>query len=470
MATDVIKFVDSIAASPTVRLDINDGATWRTTRFDAPPPRLRRASSQNAMRDGIFVSSSQYDARVLTLELTLVHTSEDAKATEIQKLARELDRDTNFLMYQPTGATKPVFFRLYRSDMSQLEQFTGLPSSLGKPTIELLAEPFAYGLLETIGPVTVAYDPAGTNGCYFDATGVIGDVEALPAISWPQAASGSQYVYGVRRRGTPSAMPFLLQAESMTASTDTSVQANSANYSGAGSNWMKCTFATSSALITRLSLTDYPSTDIVDARGRYRVYARVSFDGASAVNTTTLQLWSPTGSGLTGSAFALGPTATVPGPVAGVNYAIVYLGLVQIPLAADPVVKQDGTTLAVDGVGLQLRASLTGTGNLGVDYLLFMPADDRMGIVTEGTGVASSDTVVDANANIVWTRTSGGAVASVDTQSAMVGGFPALTPNVTNRICFRPIPTVSTTAYISTTVDVTVTYHPRYLLVRPSTT
>ena len=242
MSTDVIKFVDSIASSVTVRLDINDGTTWRTGRFEAPPPRLRRATSQNAMRDGINVSSSQYDARTLTIGLTLVHTSEDAKATEIQKLARELDRDVNFLMYQPVGATKPVFFRLFRSDMSQLEQFTGTPSSLAKPTIELLAEPFALGLLETLGPYTVAYDPAGTNGCYFDVTGVIGDVEALPSISWPQAAAASSFVYGLRRRGTPSAMPFLLQAESMTAGTDTSVQAHSANYSGAATvefqGWM----------------------------------------------------------------------------------------------------------------------------------------------------------------------------------------------------------------------------------------
>jgi hypothetical protein len=398
--------------------------------------------------------------------ITTGGSAQDDNATELQKLARELDRADNFLMYQPTGATKPVFFRLFRSDMSQIENITG-SKAFRRPTIELLAEPFALGLLETLGPYTVAYDPAAAGGCYFDATGVIGDVEALPSISWPQAATASQFVYGIRRRGTPSAMPFLLQAETMTAGTDTSVQANSANYSGAGSNWMKCTFGTSSALITRLSIADYPSTDIVDARGRYRVYARVSFDGASALNTTTLQLWSPTGSGLTGSAFALGPTATVPGPVAGVNYAIVYLGLVQIPLAADPVVKQDGTALAVDGVGLQLRASLTGTGNLGVDYLLFMPADDRMGIVSEGTGVAGSDTVVESNASTVWTRTSGGAVASVDYQSALVGGFPALSPNVTNRICFRPLPTTSTTPNISPTVAVTVAYHPCYLFVRP---
>lgn len=465
---DLVRFVDSIAASPTVRLDLNDEVSWWVKSFAAPPPRLRRAVSQNAMRDGINVSSSQYDARVVTLELDLKTTTQDLNATEIQKLARELDRADNFLMYQPTGASKPVFFRLYRSDLSQIESLTG-SNAFRRPTIELLAEPFALGLLETLGPFTVAYDPAAANGCYFDCTGVIGDVDALPSISWPQAAAASSFVYGVRRRGTPSAMPFLLQAETMTAGTDTSVQANSANYSGAGSNWMKCTFATSSALVTRVSTTDFPSTDIVDARGQYRVYGRFSFDG-SAVSSATVQLWSPTGSGLLGSAFALGAAVSIPGPLAGTNYAVIYLGLVQIPLGADPVAKQDGTSLTVDGVGLQVRCGLSGSGNLGIDYLLFMPADDRMGIVSEGTGVAGADTVLDANANAIWTRTSGGAVASVDAQSAMVGGFPALTPNVTNRVTFRPLPTTSTSPYISTTVAVTVTYHPRYLFVRPSAT
>ena len=453
MAT-LVKFVDSIAASPTTRLDLNDGTTWTVTALDPGMPRLRRAASANAMTHGIFVSSSTYDARRLTITLVLNAGTADGNGTEVQKLARELDRTDNFLMYQDNAFTKPVFFRTYRSDFSQLQRFIGSTAYQG--TVEILAEPFALGLLETLGPFTVNYDPAASNGLYFDATGVIGDVEAQPRVSWPTGASGSTFTFSLRRRGTPSATPFLLQAEAMTLGGDSSISTESNASGGASNNAVNLGTITSS-LVQRVSMADYPSSDTVDARGRYRVLARFKHNNATP---TTYQLKL----GYT-STDNVNPTVTF---TATGNAWVSFkdLGYINIPFGADPVASDDGTTLAADGVPLSLRvASTSGSPSCALDYLLFIPADDRLGIVAEGYSSAGGDTVVDGN-GLVWARTSGGAVQTPDNPSAMTGGTIALAPNVTNRVF--AIPSYAATATITGTVAVTLKYHPRYLFVRPS--
>ncbi|GGO86601.1 hypothetical protein GCM10011584_09310 [Nocardioides phosphati] len=162
---DLVRFVDSIVASPTVRLDLNGEATngWYVRSFSAPAPRLRRSMSSNAMRDGISVGSSSYDARTLTIELECIKNDQDSAATELQKLARELDRESNLIMYRPDGASKPVFFKTFRSDLAQIDDVIA-QKAMRRFTIELLAEPFALGLPEALPKVTVSNDPALGSG------------------------------------------------------------------------------------------------------------------------------------------------------------------------------------------------------------------------------------------------------------------------------------------------------------------
>ena len=53
MANDVVRFVDSIAASPTTRLDLNDGTTFTlNAAVLADPPKIHGSISSNAMTDG----------------------------------------------------------------------------------------------------------------------------------------------------------------------------------------------------------------------------------------------------------------------------------------------------------------------------------------------------------------------------------------------------------------------------------
>lgn len=149
----LLQFVDTIASSPTVRLSLNDGVVWKLvadgTRFTPPP--LRRAFAQTLLRDGAHIPADAYDNRVIQLRLALLNSTADAQATQIQTLCRELNRPTNVLKWQPAGATHPVFFRTFRSDIGQIDRILHPSRQQDIIDLELLAEPFAYGLKETLG-------------------------------------------------------------------------------------------------------------------------------------------------------------------------------------------------------------------------------------------------------------------------------------------------------------------------------
>ena len=469
MPVDTIQFVDSIASSPTVRLDINDGTTWNCNTFDPGLPRLRRAMSQNAMRDGGNVSSSTYDMRTLRLTLALVHTSEDNAATEVQKLARELDRTDNFIRYQPTGATKPVFFRTFRSDVSQLEHLTGAAKAFKKPSIEILAEPFALGLRETLGPFTVNNDPAaGSNGLFFDVTGVIGDI-AAPAILQANHSSGTLERYGylaVRQHGTPSSLTFFLQAESASLLTDTTNPGGGpdAVMSGAGvNNFVRTSFATAT-MTNRFTATI--SAKSVEARGRYRILvaARRS-DNTSAMSMRV----SSTGSGTPGSTVTL-PLVT--------NRIIVDLGLFDArALAPDRV--GYGADVATNKLVVTVQAArASGTGTLDFDYIAAIPADESMllwDVTTDSLGsfvfdgVSQSVCVYETGVD-PFTAGPYMSALSVATPFAVSGGFPSLEPNQTNRFYMVTIEETNTNHVKGDSNVVSVHYWPRYLFVRPSAT
>jgi len=474
MGFDVIQFVDSIASSPTVRLDINDGSTWRTTSFAAPPPRLRRAMSSNAMRDGINVSSSQYDARTITLGLTLVHTTEDNKATELQKLARELDRETNFLRYQPTGATKPVFFRLYRSDMSQLEQFTGTPSAIAKPTIELLAEPFFLGLRETLGPFTVNNDPAaGSNGHYFDVTGVIGDV-AVPFIFVNTGTHNGNGTIALRQHGTPSDMAswMMAQAESCTLGTDTTNPGGGpdAAMSGTGTNnFVRTSFATAATMTTRitktLTLSDAAGLAL---RGKYRLLAVVR----RSDNTSVMTAQGSIGTTLYTN---VGPIVTIP---LTTSRQLVDLGAI---VAGAPI-ERVGRYGAVEIPSLNFLASIaaarsSGAGTLDFDYFILLPADESY-LTFDGLFNTTAEMVVDGTLESAY-QTEDGIDPFLATSSAITwwfsvtGGFPSLVPNQTNRVFYVIGAHTAGPGNVINKADVatvSVHYWPRYVFVRPSAT
>lgn len=458
------KFVATIAASPTVRLDVNDGALWRlqaTSALDPPLPKRARVST--LLVDGATYPASAYEDRTLELQWVLRGATTNAVATQVQLLARELDRDSNILQYQVDGMTHPVYFRTRRLGMNQIGIIgDGTRVEVGAT---VPAEPFAYGLPQTLASVVVANNPAAaTNPMHFDVSDVLGDVETPLVLRINHAdvveTWGKQSVFAVRRRGTPSATPFFLQAESMTQGTNTTVQANDSAMSGAGSNFSRCTFTTAT-MATRLSTSAHPSSASVDARGRYRVYLRYRKGTSGDVFNVRLQ-WGESNQPVTNKTMEL---------PAGVSRRYVDLGDVQIPMGVDAVTDLTGAPRSALGIYLAIQAEReSGSGNLDFDVILLVPADDRLCPVAWSAVSGPTYAWLDGVADTAY-ATDGSGATSAAPQIIPLGGMPMVSPGVTNRIfVVQEVHPDAAQDAIGDTVTIVPSYLPRYLFVRgPST-
>lgn len=467
MAADLIQFVDSISSSPTVRLDLNDDDPWRCPGFSAPPPRLRRAMSQNAMMNGGFVSSSAYEMRTVSMVLDLRGT-QDVQATQIQLLARELDRADNYLKYQPVGMTKPVFFRVVRSSMTDVEDVES-QSPHRKVKVELLCEPFALGLRETLGPYTVNNDPSVSNGHYFDVSGVIGDVMA-PAVIHDTTGTRIRMNLAVRQHGTPSDMVFFKQAESCTLGTDTANPGGGPDAAMAGTgtnNYVTTSFATTAVMDTRLTwdLGADASTSAKKAAvaGDYNAYAVVRCSNTSSVFNVT---WFD-------SVNNSMDDVTVATPDHQNDRLLVHFGLVTFPAGQVGYDSDRGADAPV----ISIKAErVSGAGSLQWDYLLLLPADETTAILS-ASSENSVEFVIDGVRDRVSMLNNGGALftdpLAVQTNvPKLVGRFPSLIPGRTNRV-FVVTQSPGTNGQQpqiekGDSEALTLYYWPAYLYVRPS--
>jgi hypothetical protein len=216
-------------------------------------------------------------------------------------------------------------------------------------------------------------------------------------------------------------------------------------------NKVRISFGTNTS-ITPVRLSDtFPGngTSTVEARGEYRVYGRMAMTTGTDTITVKLGYGASSAAPIFNDAKVL-PTVTNPVGVA--------LGLVPVPTFSDPVTSGFSgvaTKAVLPFVGLY--ASRSGSGNLDVDCLMFIPADDQTLICK----FPSTDTTY----AIDGTTDAGGSVygftAALDeviTTSAAPqitggGGFPELIPGATNRIHFlRNVdPTGSADAITNTT-------------------
>lgn len=456
----IIQFVESPTGAPPVRLDINDAVTWFCQDFSAPPPRLRRNESSNSMRDGGIVGSASYENRTLTLELTLLNTStEDAAATELQKLWRELDRPVNWLKYQREGMTKPVFFRLFRSDASDFEELWTTPVARNI-TLELLAEPFALGLRETLGPFTVNNDPAaGSNPGYVDISGVVGDV-ATEAIYWNTSYNRAAALMSVRHGDFSDIRPSF-QAEAMTLGTDTTNPGGGpdAAMSGTGvNNFVRTSFSTTAAMSSRLSGSVY-STPFSGQSGTWVIYGAVRRSDATSVMRVGLGPFT----GTAPSEFTTLPQST--------SRQLVRLGRFSTEGGGN----YQARSLTNPNVRIYAER-VSGTGTLDWDCLFLIPADSAMleGRSATTTGNASGNDVFDGIADRTFAISSGGSPVILATELAPIssaGRIPQLMPNVTSRLFFLTSSQWDATGLRvhskTESNSLTIYYWPRYLHVRP---
>lgn len=470
---DLIRFVDSISATPTTRLDLNDESSWWVKSFTAAPPRLRRSTASNAMRDGITVGSASYDSRTLTIELECRKSTQDAGATEIQKLWRELDRANNWIQYQPQGASKPVFFRTYRSDTSGLADIAA-QAAMRTITIEVLAEPFALGLKESLGPYTISSNPAAaSNPGYVDLPSILGDV-AAPLVYWDSASGGSAYMSRlvVAHAGGSEVASVItaLQAESLQVGIDTTNPGGGpdAAMSGTGTNnYLRTSFATTSILnSTRVQTL----TAVAQPAGLYRILAAVRRSGT----TSTLQVRAVVGNASVASTGTIGSTITLP---ATTNRQLVDLGVFAWP---------DATPVGVTGLAGTSQAKIDfhagrtgGSDTLDWDAFLLVPAGGQQGTITTlltsaaATSPAGNRLVLDgANDQMFMTTSSSDPTTTAvpHVVASASGAAPSATPGLSNRLYVQSFDGTTPAAGVTTTTAVSLAYWPRYLLVRPVST
>jgi hypothetical protein len=462
-----LKFVASIAASPTVRLDLHNtqaliarqgNATWHVDKGRSfPPPPMRRASTSTMLLDGERPSQTSYGNRTLHIPLVLRAPTADAQATAIHNLVTELNRPNNILMWLPDKATSPVFFRTYRHSPDDLvDQLY----NYRQVTLDIPAEPFAYGPRVDLGAFTVNNDPAAAGGLFFDVSSVKGDVETPLIVRSPADkvydATLKTSLFASRRRGTPSSAPFLQQAEGCTLGTNASLPGNDAAMSGASSNYARITPGTTA---NSLRLTLPAPTSNTDLRGVYRLLARYRKSVSGDVWTCQAK-W---------AAATISNTAvTLP---SGTALRYVDLGMVQFPAGADPI--YDGysnTEIAVSGTTTEFWAGRTsGSGNLDIDFFLYMPADDTTCYVQwQSVNDSAQEAVLDGARKMVYLFDSSDRVYNLLPSPIPGAGFPMVAPGQTNRIFFvRDIGSTATTAdTIGASTALTVSYYPRYLYAR----
>lgn len=452
----LIQFVDSISDDPTIRLDLNDGLSWFCQSFKAPPPRLRRSESENSMRDGGVVGSSSYSNRTLELDLTLIEEGdEEWAADEMQKLWRELDRPANFIRYWPEGLEKPVFFRTFRSDVSELEELWTVPIARNI-SLEVLAEPFALGLPETLGGYDIPNDPANPAGCHVDIDEeIMGDVPAPAVIQLDHESSTFAKVYMGVRNDSLSPDVLFVQAESMSPFVDTSNPGGGpdAAMSGTGSNnFQRTSFATSSMQI-RLSATTNVS------RGTYRLLAGIRRSDSTSAITVQAEV------AVTGG--TVGPAVATP---LSTNRQLVDLGLFSFRLTnLRAAGYSSASTPASSPSTVFLKSSrASGTGTLDWDFLLYLPADVST-LVAQGP-LGPPGLVIDGVAEATYPTASGGNPLLGTTLPAgkawpTSGSFVYLVPNSSNR--WTLLHSRAAGHFVGDQVSLRAYYWPRYLFVRP---
>lgn len=459
----VLKLVDSIQASPTTRLDLNDRTVWGmdpATSFGIPP--LRRSVSSTLLRDGEYVGASAYGNRELNLVLNLFSVG-DAAATQVQTLQRELDRPMNLLQYTPGGVTNPVFFRTFRTSPDNVQWDV----TRKKVTVTVLAEPFALGLREDLAAITVRNDPTLTNGLFCDLTGIKGDVETPLFIEYADGGAGlarSGFAVGVRAGASPYPNRFQ-QAESMSVLNDTSVVAD-ATFSGGSKT--RTTFATVPTFGGRLTSNLPNLTDPAGAEnwGVYRIFARVAQTVAGDVITMA-----------TRTAGTYNRAVTIKSQT---QPQLVDLGTLDSTLGVSTV---GGYAVAdyriEDQAILVIGASRTsGTGSLDIDYVAFVPADECFGAWKAFTDVVNTTDlgVIDGpnDATYIATTLTGGTPGrGAINSSSIQGRLPRVMPGSNRLVIVESTKgqTPPTSNLLTTSISMTIRYWPRYVNVaRPLST
>jgi hypothetical protein len=497
----LVKYVDSPAATAVVRYDFNDQKPFpetnpikKVTAFDPGVPTLE--GDPDAV-------GQQWGLRSPSITHTIKGTKAQAMAA-LTLLSREQLRRTNWLLFQPSAGTQPVWFKTYRTSYQPviLEQVWVRPDGGGqvpladtwKITVPLVTDAFAYGARQNINTAQVVQGPTDLTGPPRTAMRIVlpsikGDAPApLRIVVTPTASTGGPnnqtWLLGVVQGSASMTDPIkeIGTGDGLTAGTGTAAGSADATFFN-GSLRVVTIGAATPNLLSRLSgnLVGVPP-------GRYKVLLRCEADGSSGVaRTYVFQL------GM-GAVYKYGTSVTVTanarlttGSPVDAFKGWVDLGDFQFP--ADVAVPSDLAITAaspVTAVDLKIGTADGSAGTVRLDALKLIPIQgttvERATMLYtkfQGGNASIGATLPgtwDGDLETVWGIATSGGFDWQPIKPSLRGQFPVVDPaqpqNLLIVMCTYAGDTLASTttaASVNAQAGIDISYYPRFLHVGDGT-
>lgn len=481
----LVKYVDSAATTATVRYDFNDqnpnpatGPAKKVTEFDPGVPTLEGEP------DAV---GQQWGFRSPSITHTIKGTKAQAMAA-LSAVSREQLRRTNWLLFQPSAATQPVWFRTFRTGYQPitLDQVfvrvdgggtVPLPDTW-KIVVPLVADAFVYGArINAVVGATLTMNSTATNPMRYVLPAIKGDaptglrvtVTSPPVSGAPRPES---WLLGCIAGDASMVDVFneIGTADGFTAGTGTAAAAASAAYSG-GSYRAVTIGAATPNLLERLS---GQHTGLI--AGRYKVLLRAELDGTVAGKTYLLQYVQKNSITL---AEYPGLSVSITVPASQVFQGWADVGDFTFPLGNAPA-PSGIASLFPPPFGLRIGTSDGSAGTARIDAFKFIPVDGNNIVSakilkTTYTISVLRTSIYDTDLESIWQVDT--TPAFLEAASYNAGAFPVADPaaalNVLHLIPLVTMPpTLGATGYhtsAATTATLDVSYHPRYLYVGDGT-
>lgn len=493
-AYPIVRFVNSIAANPTIDLDLHNEQPFRVHAddFSTGVP----AYAGDPLSQGV-----KWGYRTVTLAVQIAGGNSAALAA-FSALAKQVTVD-NLLMVQWDAAQPPVFYKTYKTQPSEIDMtnvFVQTGVSYYKLTVSLTADAGAIGLPET-GNFTISNDPAsGTNKCFYQwPVPVKGDLEAplyLEAAASDVRGQTRVWASQALAGGATLTAPVVVQANALThggavasgiAPVGTLVD-NTGDAAMSGGTYTRYTGSASddgaTAPISLLYGVNLLPASLV---GDYRVLMRVR--SGTAVDVWTFS-FAQIAAASPNYALNVGDEVSYVRDTTGPHW--LDMGVFRFPFGApaiDPVGAFD-TAYASPGLSfaIMMNSDAVAAKTVDFDCLFFIPAGLDQALATRYATTAYDKSMPGATYKAVWNGLSDSVYlldGSNNYSPAIApkydGGLPTLMPGMDNCLHYlqhigtgvndpRTSSTTGTNDVLTASTVVTWKYWPLYLHMRPAGT
>jgi hypothetical protein len=444
----IVRFVDAPTKTATIRYDLQGkSAQVLAAGFSMGNPTVSG-------------DPGAYGASYGPRKLQMTQLVDDVKSVALplmSKLARELGRRKNWLMFQHSPDSQPVWFRTYQSADAEVSLANTYSEVLRRDawaiSVAVNAEPFARGERVTLSTVTVGNDPTtGTNPCRYVLPTISGDAPTPLRIRMRASTTvvRAEATFLLSLMGSNIAPTSSLMASIPAIGSDTSSVAAGGDMTSG--QFYQVTFATQAGMVDRLacSVAGLPF-------GSYKVLARVRSNGGFSMRLTTPNVQD---------------TVSV-----GAAAAVQYLDLGDIDFPSGARVEDDFLPGATAGDALpftfKIQAATSGATTLDIDHVTLVPvslqdadADSFYCHYTASANSPAADGVwIDGDTESVRVVSSGDAWKELAAPTRRQGGYPYADPTATNvlRLFQTYTPAPGDLDTLSRSCDLVISYQPLWL-------